>query len=478
MEKKNTSRLFEGLRWLFAACFGLAVTVIVSMRYPVPGTILLLGGIAFLCCRYRLPRFGLLLFGFSLLVHLAALACITTPIQSDFAVQYKAAQQFAAGDFSFQKSWYFQRWGYQTGLVIYEGLLLKLWNSPLFLRLVNCVLAAGTNVLIYVTAKDYFSRQAAQTVSIAYALFLFPATLVTVLCNNIPSAFFLYLGLFLLLGKRFQAYPRPAVYAVSGACLAVGNALRPDAAVVLVPVAVYFLFRFFSRFTLKNLKYYLKRALALFLTFALLSAGMSGLVKLTGVNASGLGNADPLWGVVVGTNPESRGRYNKEDGDAVKEKQNSGMERKDAEKELIREHLDAPPAKLLELLLDKVEHFWWDRSLAWSMSSVRENYPRLYGRLEEIDGAFFTCALFLAALGAVMLFRKKQKDFKLYLFPFIVFSAFAVYLLLEVQPRYAYTVQIAVFLLAAGGVEAVLSGFHSLRGRLSPAEKGGDEPAV
>ena len=68
----------------------------------------------------------------------------------------KQPRNLPQGDFSFQNDRYFQRWGYQTGLVIWEGVLLKLWNNPLLLRLVNCVVSAGTNVLIYLIARDYF----------------------------------------------------------------------------------------------------------------------------------------------------------------------------------------------------------------------------------------------------------------------------------------------------------------------------------
>ncbi len=94
--------------------------------------------------------------------------------------------------------------------------------------------------------------------------------------------------------------------------------------------------------------------------------------------------------------------------------------------------------------------------MGWALSGIHENTPKLYDYLDSLDEAMFTCALFLAVLGAASLFRHKEKDFKLYLLPFIIFSAFAVYLVLEVQPRYAYTVQIAVFILAAGGVETFL----------------------
>ena len=39
--------------------------------------------------------------------------------------------------------------------------------------------------------------------------------------------------------------------------------------------------------------------------------------------------------------------------------------------------------------------------------------------------------------------------------PFVIFATSCVYLLIEVQPRYAYAGQIAVFILMAGGAQVL-----------------------
>lgn len=460
MPPLSDTKIFTGLRLFFAVCFSVAVLAVITVYYPLLGTILFLAGLLFLVSKSEglsARWFSLCLFGVSLLIHLAAVAFITTPIVSDFATQYEASRQFAQGDFSFQESSYFQRWGYQTGLVIWQGLLLKIWDSPTFLRLVNCLVSAGTNVLLYLIARDYFAERAARLASLAYAFFLYPATLVTVLCNNIPSAFFLFLCLYLVMGKRFEQYPRLAVYAGAGASLALANALRPDAPLVLVPLLAYFIFRFLSKASWKNFLAYLQRFLALFLTFLVLSTALSALVRVTGVNAAGLDNHDPLWGVVVGTNPKWQGVYHDENGDAIAAKMEEGLDRTQAELAVIQDHVSTSPIALVELAVSKLRTLWWDRALGWSMSSVGENYPTLYQLLQDLDRAMFTCALVLAAWGAVSLFRRPKGDFKAYLIPFVIFAACCVYLVMEVQPRYAYVGQIALFILMAGGVEALCS---------------------
>ena len=96
------------------------------------------------------------------------------------------------------------------------------------------------------------------------------------------------------------------------------------------------------------------------------------------------------------------------------------------------------PAALVELAACKMKSLWWDRGLSWSMGGLKQQTPTLFALLEELDRAMFTCALFLAALGAIALFRRPKEDFKLYLLPFVMFATSCVYLLIEVQPRYAY----------------------------------------
>ena len=393
--------------------------------------------------------FALGLFCLSLLIRLGAVTLLSTPIESDFLLQYEASRQFAQGDFSFQESTYFQRWGYQTGLVVWQGTLLRLWDDPLLLRLVNCLASAGTNLLVYLIARERFWEEGARMAGLAYAFFLFPATLVTVLCNNIPSGFFLYLALYLVMGRAFPKR-RLGAYALAGVSLALANALRPDAPLVLVPLLAYFVFQFASEASLSHLLRCGRRFLPLFLTFWAVGAALSALVQATGVNGAGLGNHDPLWGLVLGTNTESGGVYN--DGDILRiaTLREEGLTRTQAELQVIGEHLGVSGARILETAISKMDTLWWDRALDWSLGYLRKDTPGLFAWLEEVDGAMFAWALILAGIGVLGLFRRPGRDPKAYLPLFIVFAVCCVYLAIEVQPRYAYVGQVAVFILLAG----------------------------
>lgn len=452
---KNGNGCTRILTALFAVALLAALLWIVASGGAILPTVLLLALLMFLVKRVSLPLFPLLLFALAFGVRLFFVLKVHTPIMSDFDLIYTASQQFAAGDFSFQYTDYFQLWAYQSGQVIYQGTLLKLWNDPVVIRLASCLFSAGTTVLIYLTAKEFWSEKAAQVVSIFEVFFLFHASHVTLLTNSIPSAFFLYLGLYLLLARALSRWHPVLKYALAGLSVAVGGFLRPDAVVVLVAVFAYLIFGLVHTFSGANLLRFGQRFLAFFLTYVLLTAAASQCVMLSGVNANGMQNGDAMWKFVLGTNTETGGRYSQADWDRTAALEAQGLSHSEAQMQVIAEHLSVPPQNILQLLHEKTRAFWSESPLPWSFEHMQN--PALAATLDDWNAAFTSCALALALVGcAVLLLGKNPLRLKALLLPFVVFATFCVYLLIEVQPRYAYFVWFAVFMLAAGGVDFVM----------------------
>ena len=99
------TKVFCGLRLFFAICFGAAVLCVVTVYVPLGRVILFLAGLLVLLSRWKgvsARRFSLGLFLLSLVIHLGAVAFLTTPIESDFALQYEASRQFARGISAFR----------------------------------------------------------------------------------------------------------------------------------------------------------------------------------------------------------------------------------------------------------------------------------------------------------------------------------------------------------------------------------------
>lgn len=145
----------------------------------------------------------------ALLARAAVILVLHPPVISDFAVIYNASQDILAGDFSFQHSSYFQTWPGQTGQAVLQALLLRLWNSPACIKLVNCLAGAGTAVLVYQTARRFFSETAARAAGALYAFSLLPLTMCAVLSNHPLSTFFTCLAAYLLASAGARIPPPP-----------------------------------------------------------------------------------------------------------------------------------------------------------------------------------------------------------------------------------------------------------------------------
>lgn len=95
------------------------------------------------------------------LIRLIYICTVNTPLDSDFELLYEAAVLFSQGDYSFGQQVYFQEWAYQTGFVIYQGLVIKIFGqagSILALKILNCIWNTGITLLIYLIARNFFGK--------------------------------------------------------------------------------------------------------------------------------------------------------------------------------------------------------------------------------------------------------------------------------------------------------------------------------
>ena len=470
-EAVSPGKTYKVFRLAFLAVFIMALLFILFCNYiDVDGvtiaTAILLTLVGFVFYRFHVKRFSLYLFLSTFVITMILALVLDTPITSDFRVQYEAAQSFAKGDFSFGEDEYFQTYPFQTGLVIVEGFLLKIWNDPLIIRIMNCFLTAGINVMIYGIAKEFFTRKSAQIVSVFHLLFIFPTVYVTVLNNQIFSTFFLYLGLYLLIAKRFETITPITKYLLVGVCWAVGNAVRPEGILFLVSLVVYLLFGLFRQFSAKNFIRFLKRGIPLVGTYFLISILISQTIIWTGVSSAGLENRATLWKFVIGTNYNTSGGVNNHDPKLIEERMEQyGYTRSEAELSIIKERVLVSPVRLIELAKKKTEVFWWDSDrngaelLDYPLSNhLKEKCPFAIEWAVQITRNMLVCIFLLAFLGTFkLLFSKGKKDnrLKAYLIPFLIFTTFVVYLAIEVQPRYSYIIHPAVFILATGGIQMI-----------------------
>lgn len=431
-------------------------------------TILFFALFAFILYKFDIPKFPLILFIIALLLRIGVVLCIKTPPQSDFLLLYEGSQGVLEGDFSFLNRNYFQKWAYQTGFVLYQSVLLRICNKILFLKLVNCILSSLTVVLVYLTAKEFAGKKAAAWVSLVYCILPFPLTLVTVLTNQIPATFLLYLGIYIIISSKINlnSYIRYLIFAL---LTAFSNVLRPEGIIPILAV-VLFLILTFNKKSIKETCINLLIVVSVyFLTFEMISL----LFKITGMSPLGLTNNASYWKFVLGFNHETSGTYSSADMYVI------GNE--DAAYALIKERIFVPIGQLKELFINKINVFWNSCVLHWSFSYIKSGLY-LFGKefqikefvvLLEKATVFAMNIIYAASIyGVFANIRKKVCDYRFLYFMNMVFITFGVYLLIEVQPRYAYNIQPAVFILAALGISAVAKWVEGKKIKFKHIEEG------
>lgn len=186
-------------------------------------------------------------------------------------------------------------------------------------------------------------------------------------------------------------------------------------------------------------------------------------VQVTGISPKGLGNENPLWKFVVGTNYDSNGSFSYTDDEYVRsEMNNNEVTYEEIEIPMIKDRV-SHKKKMLCLLDRKVRFLWWESAIEWSFSNEEvENYPEMIDSIVEINKAIWSIILLLVGIGMIKWYKLGNERKEALLIPFIIFASFSVYLLIEVQPRYLYLIQIAVFVMSAGGINYMLENLKKI----------------
>ena len=409
--------------------------------------VLALGLSLFIARNEKIKKFGLLLFVVSFLVRLAVIIVLNFPQVYDFATLLDASHMFASGDYSFKQWWHFHTWGYQTGFVIYQGFLLKLFNSEFLLKLLNVLYSSLLVLFIYKLGKRISDEKSARVASILYMIFPFYLFLNTVMVNSHLATILMYFGILFLI-KKEKSFKD---YLIAGVFISLGNIIRPEGIIVVLTLLVYEFFLFNKRDVINAVI----RVVSFLIVYFSIGCFASFLVVKSGVNPSGLSNKDPLWKFVLGFNYETCGYYNDDDSKYQVDRE--------TEINIIKERAFGDLSRTGKLMLCKIDHFWLSSGLDMETGSFNDKHVSVLGidvsfsDLSDIAVDFnqgvhiFIFSMFL--LG-IFVNRKKLSNEALFLLIMCVITFF-VFLFIEIQPRYAYFIHISLIILASLGIKSV-----------------------
>lgn len=410
--------------------------------------------IIFIFKKVDIKYYPIILLVFSFIIRFIFILLIDTPPVSDFWNLLNASKSILHKDYSFNNDSYFYTWAYQIGFVYIQSIFLRIINSVFFLKIINCLVGSLICVLIYLISKEFVSKKSAMIVSILYSLFIFPLTFTSVLTNQHLSALLIYLGLYILIKDNKQDFKNYWKYIIAGLLISLGNIIRPEGIITIISLLLYFIFQIRKN----NIKYTIKKFLTILITYFSVFYIISGFFVITGIGPNGLKNNAPQWKFVLGFDFDTNGSYSYEDSWTLDDKIGGYK--------LVLNRIKDNYEDIPKLFINKSKTFWTDTTLQWSFYHLNDEVRSINGinidvntlisDLNNTSISQYFIMIVLSIVGVYKLFKSKTINNKVLIIFNQVTITFAVYLLIEVQPRYSYFVQISIFILAGYGIEFIL----------------------
>ena len=386
--------------------------------------------------KYRAVIF---LFCFSFIIRLFIITIVKTPIESDFKTMYDASCEIINGGVLYKSSTYFLTWAYQMGHVLYQSFLLSIVNSVTFLKIINCLVTSLIVVFIYLIGKMISSRRCAFIVSVLYSIFLFPLLLNTVLTNQHLPMLLILISIYLLISIDYKKYILKSL--IIGLLLGISNILRSEGIVIITGIFLYSVYLVFKKY---NFKRVICSFIIIFSSYFLVFNGVSLILENMDISPNGLRNMNPTWKFVVGFNYDTNGLYSEDDASIYANDENKS-------KDIVIDRI-SNFKKIPILFIKKSKILWFNSDLSWSIGYIGDT--KLYKFLNIINQIFIIVFNLLSCFSIYSLLKDKKKG--QVIVTLILFVYFNVYLLIEVMPRYAYSLQILEAILMCSGIDSLI----------------------
>ena len=377
-------------------------------------------------------KFLLFPFFVSLLLRIFMVFMIDVPVNSNYKMMYDASLELISHTGSYKSCLYFFTFGYQLGYVFFQSILLSIVNSVFFLKIVNCVTSSFTIVFIYLISKELSNKKAASIISIIYSIFLFPLLFPSLLSNQILSMLLVLIAIYLWIRQKRITVFRSIVI---GILLVIAEVLQRDIFIIVIGFVFYLVFLIINN---KEKKMLFLSMMCIVSTFIILLVTTSYVFKVTGISPNGLANKNLAWRVLEGVHVSSNGRIQEDDfkylGSVEKTK-------KELNRRIREDYLDFP-----KLFLNKIKTIWFSSDIGRFLDDNKEEEEiQFYIMINQFFVYFF---FIMSLLSVITIFKKIYKSPQIFI-SFILVSYFIYYLIVEVTPEYAYSLQILEAVLAS-----------------------------
>lgn len=404
---------------------------------------------------FMFDKFHYIIFICAFVIRLVVYLKLQIVPRSDFAAVLNAAKELVNGINIMNTSSYFIMWGYQTGMVIYDAVVIGILGIEMWLHIFDCLYGAGICLFIYLIAKEIFSKKSAICVSVFYCIGIYVSAFCGVLSNHHIYTIILLIAIYLIVAKRYNNMNNLLKYTIVATLLAIANIFRSESIVYVLAVIAYV---FVNAFSKKEWKKGLYTICTVVLVYIIIGKSASYIIKATGLNQSGLENKDTLWKFVCGTDYRVNGGYSNE---GTKYIGNTELEL-----EYIKNNLKSLSLKQkIELVNNKEKEFWSNIPYYWVFYELEGKSVNIFGVNCSFSGILeyikmYDKTLFLICVISMLILVvygkiTKDEDKRLYLFYLMILANFCAYIFIEVSGRYSYIAKVIVYILAAGGIDCL-----------------------
>lgn len=393
--------------------------------------------IYFFIKKVRIKHFGIFIFLVALIVRIISVLVLKVDICDDFKTMYMASRDLINGNLSFLKDSYFVYFSYQLGHVVYQAFLLKIINSVLFLKMVNCIITSLTILFIYLITRKIFNENTSRVVTFSYLFYLYPLYLNSVLTNQLLPALLVLIVIYLLVSRDLNY----KIILICSLILALANIFRTESIVIIIGIVVYII----SNFKKENIKKNSLLILSLVGSYFVFTFIIGLLFSISSLNTN-LSNNSGLWKFYCGLNYDTNGIYNVED-------DNRFFNSNDKNKLLV-DRIKDNSLKIPVFFLKKEVILWtqtnYDLRISNNFNETFYNFLLLFNQ------GFLNLILILFVIS---LFPKKSRESndKLLLIKILIGVYYFVYMFIEISPRYAYILDIFIFLIIGLGIERIVN---------------------
>ena len=342
-------------------------------------------------------------------------------------------------------------WAYQTGFVLYQAAIIKLFNNVFALTILDCIYASISCALIYLISNKIFKNQISSFLaSLLYTIGFFTSAYCGVLTNQHLFTMLILLSVYILTVKENITIKKSILLVL---ILAVSNIIRTEAIVYLLGIEIYLFLNIKNK---SDIKKYLINMFTIFIVYFIITQSASLIIQKTGINQNGLANKNVLWKFVCGLDYDSGGQYSKK-GELIFDDNNKEID-------FILDNLKMPLNNYIKLAENKIITFWQRNNYDWVLQNENINIcnknitkSELTSFVSVYDKLLYVSVLILLLIHLIDIIIKRQiKNKELLLILMIIINFFA-YLIIEVQSRYSYTIKIFIYILASGGINYIIN---------------------